>query len=63
MYNYKSIINKCLNSLCHDMQNPIRLRFLYPMMRHRPIPVSSLSVRRCDVKPHKIQVHDVSLVI
>ena len=42
-------------------QNPTQPRFLYPMLLKRPIPV--YPVRRCDVKPHKIQVHDVSLVI
>ena len=53
----------CLNSLCRGMQNLTQLRFLHSMMRRRPIHVSSLSVRKYDVKPHKIQVHDVSRVI
>ena len=53
----------CVNSLCQGMQNLTQLRFLYPMMRHRPIHVSSLSVRKYDVKLHKKQVHDVSRVI
>ena len=53
----------CLNSLSHGMQNLTQQRFLHSMMRNRPIHVSSLSVRKYDVKPDKIQVHDVSRVI
>ena len=58
------IFQKCLilfSSLGRGKQNPTQPRFLYPMLRKRPIPV--YPVRRCDVKPHKIQVHAVSLLI
>ena len=52
-----------VNSHYHDTLNPTQPRFIYPKQRHRPNHVSSLSVRKCDVKPHKILVHDVSRVV